>query len=132
MKLEVFEAIVSTIIDQTNKCSKLMELGIETYTYDSGYVGAITLLLRAYYGEEGEDLISWYIYNRECSDHAEKPKLVNKTTGEEICYDVNSLWRTVEEMRVSNDFVEYELPKKTELSEEKVMSILKHLFKGKL
>jgi hypothetical protein len=127
MKLEVFEAIVKTMIDQQNRLAKLIELGVDTYTYESGYVGVVTLLLRAYYGAEGEDLVSWYIYERECSDLPEKPTMIDRKTKEEICYDISSLWRRVEEIRVSNDFVDYELPKPESPNIEQTLEIIRRI-----
>jgi hypothetical protein len=109
MKLEVFERIIKSLQSQTEKSVGLYRLGVDLFEYEEGYVEALTLMLRAYYGEEGEDWISWFVYERLGLDGK-----VNKAwdkNKKEICYDIPSLWKHVEELRVADDFKEYELPK---------------------
>lgn len=116
MKLEVFERIVSGIISQQEKSHTLYKMGIDLMGHEESYQETVSLLLRAYYGADGADWIDWYIYEREGIGGN-----INDATdadGNPICYDIPSLWRCVEEIRVSVDFEEYSLPKrKLEMSQ---------------
>ena len=60
--------------------------------------------------EVGRDWIDWYLYERD-SLSGEINQAWDKD-GTPICYDIPSLWKEVEELRVSEDFKEYELPKR--------------------
>ena len=104
MKLEVFEKIVTLIKEQSERSFKLAEMGVDLINYEDSYAAAITLLLRAYYGAEGEDWISWYLYEKEGLS-GEILQAWDKE-GNEICYDIPSLWKCVEELRCADDFVE--------------------------
>lgn len=126
MKLEVFEKIVTLIKEQNEKSFKLAELGVDLINYDDASASAITLLLRAYYGKEGEDWISWYIFERESFDGS-----INcawDKDGTEICYDIPSLWKCVEELRCSDDFIEYELPTPTQVDENFILDLFNGFF----
>jgi hypothetical protein len=46
-----------------------------------------------------------------------------------ICYDIPSLWKHVEELRVSVDFQEYVPPRK--MSQEEREELLNNLFKSR-
>jgi hypothetical protein len=129
MKLEVFEKIVTLIKEQSERSFKLAEMGVDLINYEDSYAAAITLLLRVYYGKEGEDWISWYIYEREGLS-GEILKAWDKD-GNEICYDIPSLWKCVEELRCADDFVEYELPEPKEVDENFIINLMGGFFNGK-
>jgi hypothetical protein len=116
MKLEVFEKIINRIVDQQERSHALYKMGIDTMGYEEGYQEITGLLLRAYYGEAGADWIEWFLYEREGVGGS-----INDATdadGNPICYDIPSLWKCVEEIRVSVDFKEYDLPKqKTKMTQ---------------
>lgn len=114
MKLQIFEKIVNTLKEQSDKSHALYKMGIDLMDHETGYVDAITLLLRVYYGKEGEDWISWYVYERD-SITGEPNKAWDKD-GNEICYDIPSLWKCVEEIRCAIDFEEYVMPTDEELA----------------
>lgn len=108
MKLEVFEKIITTLQAQQQKSYELCRMGIDLINYEDGYSEAISLLFRAYYGAEGADWIDWYLYERE--SFKDDPYAATDAQGNPICYDLPSLWKYVEEIRVSVDFEEYSLP----------------------
>jgi len=110
MKLEVFERIITQIQNQQERSFAANKLGIDLMTYEEEYSEVIHLLLSAYYGEVGRDWIDWYLYERD-SLSGEINQAWDKD-GAPICYDIPSLWKEVEEIRVSTDFKEYELPKR--------------------
>lgn len=129
MKLEVFEKIVTLIKEQSERSFKLAEMGVDLINYEDSYAAAITLLLRAYYGTEGEDWISWYLYEKE-SLSGEILQAWDKE-GNEICYDIPSLWKCVEELRCADDFVEYELPEVKPIDEDFIINLMGGFFKDK-
>lgn len=109
MKLEVFSQIINLIQVQQEKSHLLYKIGVDTMQYEEDFQSAISLLIKAYYGEVGADWIEWYLYEREGVGGS-----INDATdgdGNPICYDIPSLWKHVEEIRVAVDFEEYSLPK---------------------
>lgn len=112
MKLEVFEEIIKTIKSQADKNHELYKLGVDLIEYSEGYDKIWSLLLKAYYGKEGEDWITWFLFDRDSITG--EPNQAWDEKGEPICYDVPSLWKHVEELRCSIDFKEYELPKRND------------------
>lgn len=108
MKLEVFSQVINLIQRQQEKSHLLYKIGVDTMQYEEDFQRAISLLLKAYYGEAGADWIEWYLYEREGVGGS-----INDATdanGNPICYDIPSLWKCVEEIRVSVEFEEYSLP----------------------
>jgi hypothetical protein len=125
MKLEVFERIMLTLYEQQEKSHALYKVGIDLMNYEEGWSDIISMLIRVYYGEQGADWIDWYIY--------ERPGLANEenkawdSDGNPICYDIPSLWKCVEECRVSVDFKEYSLPAtRKSLSQSDLENIFKN------
>jgi len=129
MKLEVFEKIVTLIKEQSERSFKLAEMGVDLINYEDSYSAAITLLFRAYYGAEGEDWISWYLYEKE-SLSGEILQAWDKE-GNEMCYDIPSLWKCVEELRCADDFVEYELPEPKPIDENFIINLMGGFFNDK-
>ena len=110
MKFEVFERAINLIQLQQEKSHLLYKMGVDAMVYEEGFQDTISLLIKAYYGESGADWIEWYLYEREGVNGS-----INDATdadGKPICYDIPSLWKYVEELRVAVDFEEYSLPKK--------------------
>lgn len=108
MKLEVFEVIVETLKSQSKKNLELYKLGVDLIDHDSGYADIISMLLKVYYGEEGEGWVMWYVFERD-GFGGTVHKAWDKG-GNEICYDIPSLWKHVEELRCDTSFTEFSLP----------------------
>ena len=115
MKLEVFTKIMESIQAQGEKCIKASELGIDLLDYEDHWIIATTLLFNAYYGSKGWDWIAWYLFERTAV--SDKP-LEAFDGDKKICYDIPSLWKHVEELRVSVDFVEFDLPKTPKITDD--------------
>ena len=122
MKIEAFEYLISEIKSASSLDSKFYKLGLDIQSISDPYHKIISHLLKVYYGEAGEDWISWFLYER--SDDGGDQAW--DEDGTPICYDVPSLWDCVEKLRVSGDFKEY-APKK-ELTEEERLQQIKNLF----
>jgi hypothetical protein len=125
MKLEVFEKVINQIKEQDEKISALYKMGVDLIEFSDSYSSLRSLVLRAYYGEEGEDWISWFLYERDSSVGANLNQAWDKD-GIPICYDIPSLWKCVEEIRCSTDFVEYEIPKSRATADD----LLNHIVNG--
>lgn len=116
MNLDVFELIITTLEKQSRKSFEISKLGIDLLEYEDGWIGAVSLLVSAYYGTEATRWIEWYLYDRE-GPEGKHPEAKDKD-GTIICNDVHSLWKKVEEIRVSNDFIEFSLPEKKTVDQD--------------
>lgn len=124
MKQEVFTEIIKRIREQSDKQNALYKLDVDLINYSDNYTSVIDILLKVYYGEEGADWISWYLWERD------PVGTINQATdkdGNAICYDDKSLWEEVEQCRLENKD-EYELPVK--LTDEERQEILNMIAKG--
>ena len=122
MKLEVFKEILKKIQEQEEKINAAYKLEIDLTNFADSYTYIISLLINTYYGKEGKEWISWYLYER-------NPKDKNSATdknGKPICYDDESLWREVEQCRKKNK-KEYSLP--IPLTTEHKQQIIEAMFK---
>jgi hypothetical protein len=121
MKLEVFKTIIESMEVQGAKSIEAAKVGVDLIEYEEGWILALTLALNAYYGKTGGDWIWWYLYERTAS----KPPLqAVDENNNPICYDITSLWKHVEELRVSENFEEYELPPNLLATESDMFKLL--------
>ena len=119
MKLEVFTEILNKIRKQTNKQDALYALDVDLINYSDDHNSVINILLEVYYGKDGADWISWYLWER---DENGDQYQATTSDGKPICYDDKSLWEEVEQCRLDNT-KEYELPVK--LTDEEKLEVLK-------
>ena len=118
MKLEVFAEILNKIKKQSDKQDALYDLDVDLINYSDDHNSVIDMLLQVYYGKDGADWISWYIWERDPNGASDQ---ATTSDGKPICYDVKSLWEEVEQCRLDNKD-EYELPKK--MSDEERQEVL--------
>lgn len=118
MKLEVFTEILNKLKKQSDKHDVLYELDIDLVNFSDNYTTVIEILLQVYYGKEGADWISWYMWERDPVGTIDQ---ATTNDGKPICYDVKSLWEEVEQCRLDNKD-EYELPRK--MSDEERLEVL--------
>jgi len=124
MKLEVFTEIINKIIKQSDKVHALYELDIDLINYSDDHNSVINILLEVYYGKDGADWISWYLWERDPLGTIDQ---ATTNDGKPICYDIKSLWEEVEQCRLDNT-KEYELP--VRLTDEEKLEVLKIIAKG--
>jgi hypothetical protein len=124
MKLEVFEEILNKLRKQTNKQDALYALDVDLINYSDDHNSVINILLEVYYGKEGADWISWYMWERD--KNGDQYQATDKD-GNAICYDDKSLWEEVEQCRLDNT-KEYELPHK--LTDEERLQVLTMIQNG--
>ena len=118
MKLEVFTEILNKLRKQSDKEHALYILDVDLINYSDDHNSVINILLDVYYGKEGSDWISWYLYERDPLGTIDQ---ATTNDGLPICYDVKSLWEEVEQCRLDNT-KEYELP--VTLTEEQKLEVL--------
>jgi hypothetical protein len=106
MRQEVFTHILDKIRDKSKRIDDLYELGIDLINFSDDSNEVINILLEVYYGKEGADWISWYLWEHDLN--GDKYQATDKD-GNPICYDDHSLWEEVERCRLENK-AEYELP----------------------
>jgi hypothetical protein len=118
MKLEVFTEILNRLRKQSDKHDILYELDIDLINFSDDHASVINILLEVYYGKDGADWISWYLWERDPLGTIDQ---ATTSDGSPICYDVKSLWEEVEQCRLENK-TEYELP--VTLTEEQKLEVL--------
>ena len=118
MKLEVFTEILNKLRKQSDKEHALYQLDVDVINFSDNYTSIINILLEVYYGKEGADWISWYMWERDPVGTIDQ---ATTNDGKPICFDVKSLWEEVEQCRLDNK-TEYELPKK--MSDEERLEVL--------
>ena len=123
MKYKVFKEVITKLQEIQEKSRSLYKLGIDLSNYiEDDYSEIITLILKSHYGLNGEDMISWWLYE-------DVEKVLYENDSDKIVRElktISQLWEYVEELRNSEDFKEYELPKK--ISDEERMNMLKEMF----
>jgi len=126
MKFDVFEELIKSIKKADARSFEATRLGIDLVEYDTEYSHTIWLAIRAHYGKEAADWIEWYLYERE-SLNGDINQAWDKD-GTEICHTIESLWKVVEEIRLSPNFVEYTLPAREEFDPETVKLSIENFF----
>ena len=123
MKYTVFKEVITKLQEVQEKSLKLYNFGLDlTNVVENDYNHIITLILRTYYGEFGEDIISWWLYE-------DVEKVLYEKDSDEIYRElktIKQLWEYVEELRKSEDFKEYKLPK--EMTDEERQKIIEKMF----
>jgi len=102
MKKNLFKEIILKLQMMQEKNHKLYDLGIDTLDFTEPYERIIDLLFQSCFNEEQRTWIDWFLYEKPPLTKKGKPNQAFKTdnkTGEqiEICYDVDSLWETIQE-----------------------------------
>lgn len=124
MTYKVFEELIKRINTVDAKVSAAYDLGIDVINFSDDYNTISSILLTEYYGQEGAGWVEWFIYEKE-----NNPDLkAHDADGNEICYDLKSLWEYVEELRKAPDFLGVDDEPK--LTEEEKIDILKNIFGG--
>ena len=122
MKLEVFTEILNKLRKQSDKEHALYVLDVDVSNLSDDYMSVINILIEIYYGKEGANWISWYLWERDPLGSIDQAT----DDGKPICYDIKSLWEEVEQCRLDNK-KEYELPVKlTDEERQKILDMIKN------
>jgi len=95
MKYEQFKQIIKTIEKVRERSSALYDLQVDLLNFEDEYFKIINILMDSVFDEEGHGWIDWYLYER--IGFSGKKNLATDKDGNEICYDIPSLWKTVKE-----------------------------------
>lgn len=93
MKYETFEKLITELQSISGRYSKLYDLGVDLINYDEPNQKVISLLMEELFGKDGMGWIDWFVYER-ISHSGEILKAWDKD-GNEICYNIESLWEEV-------------------------------------
>ena len=122
MKLEVFTEIINKLSKQSDKEHALYVLDVDVSNLSDDYMSVINILIEIYYGKEGANWISWYLWERDPLGSIDQAT----DDGKPICYDIKSLWEEVEQCKLDNK-TEYELPVKlTDEERQKILNMIKN------
>jgi len=95
MTYEQFKDFIETIEKARERSSAIYDLGLDLINFEDLHYKIINILMRSVFDEEGRDWIDWYLYER--IGFSGKTNLATDKDGNEICYDIPSLWETVKE-----------------------------------
>ena len=93
MDYEKFKIIIEGLEKTSERSHSIYKLGVNLIDYDELYQNIITSLLNSVFDAEGKDWIDWYLYER--VGFTNKVNLASDKDGNEICYDIPSLWEEV-------------------------------------
>ena len=123
MTLEAFKKIVLLLKKDLERESKLYKLGIDVFNFNDELQQVISILLKSHYSKDGEDLFSWWMYEDvDKMLYDNDGNIVNDLTK---CED---LWKYLEDMRKSADFVEYVPEKRRKISQKKLEKTFSKMF----
>jgi len=125
MTKEAFKHLIELLKAESDKLDKIYKLGIDLYNFNDELQGAITLLLKSHYSEQGEDMISWWLYEdtEKFLYSSEDNSVVNDLT------KIDDLWEYVEEIRKSADFKEYAYVKERKKTKKQMEKMIKNMLK---
>jgi len=95
MIYEQFKILIETIEKVRERSSAIHDLGLDLINFEDEYYKIINILMDSVFDEEGHGWIDWYLYER--IGFSGKTNLATDENGNEICYDIPSLWETVKE-----------------------------------
>jgi hypothetical protein len=95
MTYEQFEKLIITIEKVRERSSAIYDWGLDIINFEDDYFNIVNILMDCVFDQEGHDWIDWYLYER--IGFNGKTNLATDKDGNEICYDIPSLWETVKE-----------------------------------
>lgn len=96
MKLEDFKKLIQTLKEADTQIDDAYKAKIDLIDFVDVYHGVITLLLKEIYGEEGEDYLSWWLYE---NDFGRGGLEAYDEDGKQILRTEEELWEFLEEKR---------------------------------
>jgi len=93
MKYKDFETLITKLQGLHKRSSALQDLGIDTLTYNEDFYMVIELLMDQAFSDYNRDWIEWFLYER--VTHSGEILKAHDAEGNEICYDIKSLWKEV-------------------------------------
>ena len=123
MTLETFKQIVFLLKKDSERSDKLYKLGMDVINFNDELHGVINLLFKAHYSEEGEDMISWWLW-----EDTDKFLFDGEGNQTHDLTKIEDIWKYVEEIRKSPDFVEYTPEVKKKMTKKQMEKMFKGMF----
>lgn len=98
MTKQSFEKIILNLQTARTRSREIYKLGIDLMNYEENYEKVVDELFSAAFNPDQLGWIDWFLYEREGFDG--KINKAWKKVGRkkvEICYDIDSLWETINE-----------------------------------
>lgn len=99
MTLNGFSSIIDKLEQQSELISNLYSMNIDLTDFVSAYDEVISTMLKEEYGAEGLDWWNWYCYENRFGKGSLEAWDENNN---KICYDVESLWKFMEDVKKKN------------------------------
>ena len=93
MDYKNFKNIIENLEKMRERSHSVYILGIDLMNYEELYHDTIIILLDCIFNKEAKGWIDWYLYER--NGFTNKTNLATDKNGNEICYDIPSLWNEV-------------------------------------
>jgi hypothetical protein len=93
MKYKDFEILINTIQKNRENSHQLFMMGIDVSSYNDDLFKIIDILMEKAFGEINKEWIDWFVYER-ITPSGEILK-AHDAEGNEICYDIKSLWEEI-------------------------------------
>jgi hypothetical protein len=93
MKYRDFEILINTIQKNRENSHQLYMMGIDVSSYNDDLFKIIDILMEKAFGETNKEWIDWFVYER-ITPSGEILK-AHDAEGNEICYDIKSLWEEI-------------------------------------
>jgi hypothetical protein len=100
MTKQSFEKIILNLQTAHNRSREMYKLGVDLMHYEENYEKVVDELFRAAFNPDQLEWVDWFLYEREGFDG--KINKAWKKVGRkkvEICYDIDSLWETIQEYK---------------------------------
>jgi len=95
MNKELFEEIILKLQSMHEKNHALYKLGIDMLDFTEPYDRIIDILFKSYFNKDQLGWIDWFLYERKT--HKGEILEAHDADGNSICYDIDSLWKTIQE-----------------------------------
>lgn len=127
MTFKAFQQMIVLLKKDFERSRKLHKLGFDDIQLKEELQQVIDILLKSHYSKEGEDMISWWIW-----EDVEKFLYDEKGNKIKDLSKMEDLWEYVEEIRKSSTFEEYnpEIVKKR--TKKQMQELFKQMFNTQL
>jgi len=93
MKYKDFEMFINGMQKLRKRSEEMYNLGLDTINYNEDFYKIIELLMEQAFSDYNKDWIDWFL-NERITHNGEILK-AHDADGNEICYDIKSLWEEV-------------------------------------
>lgn len=126
MTFEAFQQVIMLLKKNSEKSSKIYSLGLEIFDIQDELHEAIAILLKSHYSKEGEEIISWWLWES-------SKKIIYDKDGNKIndLTKIKNLWEYVEEIRKFPDFEEYKPQNSKKRTKKQLEKLFGNIFNSK-